>query len=127
MGPRVSPAGFSASSGGRPSFEILTDSAAAARRPARALSAGGCHDRFASCHKLRRKVTRRFGGGCYSLRRRADLRTEDSTAARRRPRSSWCRLGGLRAVLSICAASGRGSVVGHQGQWPSVGRPSDPS
>jgi len=46
-----------------PSFEILTDLAAAER------SSG-------------RKVTRRLGDGCYSLPWRAGLRTEESTRRR---------------------------------------------
>ncbi len=79
MGPRVSLVGFSVSCGGRPAFEIFTDSASAGRRSARALSASGCHDRFASRHEPGREVTGRFGDRSYNLPWRADLRTEDST------------------------------------------------
>ena len=60
------------------SFEILTDLAAAERSSARALSAGRCHDRFASRHEPGRKVTRRSRDGCYSLPWRAGLQTEES-------------------------------------------------
>jgi hypothetical protein len=69
----------------RRAFEILTDSASVARRSARALSAGRCHDRFASRHEPGGKVTRRFGDGCYSPPWRAGLRTEESIRRRVAP------------------------------------------
>jgi hypothetical protein len=87
-----------------PSFEILTDLAAAERSSARALSAGRCHDRFASCHEPGRKVTRRFGDGCYSLPWRAGLRTEESTRRRVGPS-----LVGVSAGRTACSASGERS------------------
>jgi hypothetical protein len=66
----------------RRASEILTDSASVVRLAERALSAGRCHDRFASRHVPGGKVTRRFGDGRYSPSWRAGLQTEESTRRR---------------------------------------------
>jgi hypothetical protein len=112
----------------RRAFEIFTDSASVERLAARALSAGWCHDRFASRHEPGGKVTRRFGDGRYSppVAGRLVDRGVDSPPRRTLARRSVLPVG-LRAVLSVNVLSGRGHLARHEGLWPSVGRPSDPS
>ena len=121
MGPRVSLVGFSVSFGDRPAFEIFTDSASAGRRSARALSASGCHDRFASRHEPGREVTGRFGDRSYNLPWRADLWTEDSTSPRLR---AFARSGVRREDCVQCFFRSPGRDGGTCGRMRVSGRPS---
>lgn len=72
-------------------------------------------------------MTRRFGGGCYSPPWRADWRTEDSTRRRVAPSLDWASVGRTACSAFGVRLAGTGTVPRHEGQWPSVGSPSDPS
>ena len=127
MGPRVWPAGFNALSGGRLRSRSSRTRRGRSSLPARALSAGWRHDRFASRHMPGGKVTRRFGGGSYSPPWRADWRTEDSTRRGVAPPLVLAFAGRTACSAFGWRWAGTGSVPSHEGQWPSVGSPSDPS
>ena len=110
-----------------PASEIFADSSPARCYVACALSTGWRHDRFVSRHEPGGKVTRRFGGGSYSPPWQADWRTEDSTRRRVAPSLDWASVGRTACSAFGVRLAGTGSVPRHEGQWPSVGSPSDPS